>query len=69
MKKVAQLHNGMSQRSVVRLIGNPTFTNTFDDNRLVYVYTVSPNNKPTVNKRLFLTFRGDRLSKIEKRWK
>jgi outer membrane protein assembly factor BamE len=66
MSKIRRLKLGMSQNQVVKLLGNPILTNTFDNNRLAYVYTLSPNNGPTINKRLFLTFKNNRLVNIEK---
>lgn len=64
--KVQQLHTGMGMRQVENIMGKPVLENTFDNNRLVYVYEMNPNRGKIVKKRVILTFRNYRLVKIEK---
>lgn len=64
--KVNQLKLGMSPFEVKHIMGDPLLENTFEDNKLLYVYTFEPNAKPITEQRVVLTFRRDRLVKIEK---
>jgi len=64
--QVNQLHRGMSKLEVRQIMGDPILQNTFANNELNYVYTYQPNRKPMTLKRISLTFRNNRLIRIEK---
>lgn len=64
--QVNQLHKGMTAFEVKHIMGDPVLQNTFSDNRIDYVYTFQPNRKPMQLKRIILTFRNNRLIKIDK---
>lgn len=53
---VAQLRPGMNVDQVIYLMGSPVLTNTFQTNRLDYVYTFRRGGDPMVRRHLTLTF-------------
>lgn len=66
--QVAQLKLGMSQRQVISIMGEPVLQNVFANNRISYVYTFWPNRGASKYKKAVLSFRRDRLIKIEKQF-
>lgn len=56
-----QLHRGMSRAQVVALMGSPVTQNTFNDNRVDYIYTFKPGCGQMTASYLILTFINDRL--------
>jgi outer membrane protein assembly factor BamE len=64
-KKVSKLHSGMTQEQVQALMGTPVLINTFNEDRRDYVYTFKSGQKPTVEKRVVLTFQDDHLKNIQ----
>ena len=61
----SKIHNGMTPNQVIAALGQPILDNLYD-NDLVYVYTYLPShNKPTVKKKLIVTFRNNHAVKIE----
>ena len=62
---VQKLHIGMTRKEVTEIMGTPVLMNTFDDNRVDYVYTYQPGGKNRVEKSFTLIFRGNRLVAIE----
>ncbi len=61
---VGQLHKGMSEEQVKAVMGTPMLLNTFDDNRIDYVYTYKPAYGKLTKKNITLTFRNHRLQDI-----
>lgn len=64
--KVSALRTGMTQLQVKTLLGKPVLQNTFDNNQLLYAYNFIPNRGKPIQKELILTFKNDRLVKIQK---
>lgn len=62
---VQRLHPGMSEDQVREIMGTPMLTNTFDNNRLDYVYTYQPGHKPMTEKRVTLYFKNHILKNIQ----
>lgn len=62
---VSQLHVGMTKKEVTEIMGTPMLMNTFDDNRVDYVYTYQPGGEKRVEKSFTLVFKHDRLQAIE----
>jgi len=61
---VNQLHRGMTKSEVKEIMGTPTLLNTFDDNRVNYVYTYQPGGHPRCVKQVTLVFANGRLRDI-----
>lgn len=61
---VAKLHTGMSEEQVKSIMGTPMLLNTFDDNRIDYVYTYKPAHDTMTEKNITLIFRNHRLQSI-----
>lgn len=55
--QVQQLHLGMTRDEVVAVMGNPVLYNTFDDNRMDYVYTLKPPYEKRTEKRVIIFLR------------
>jgi outer membrane protein assembly factor BamE len=62
---VAQLHRGMSESSVVAILGNPVFVNRFATNRMDYVYTFQKGHQSMTEKQVNLIFVNGRLQDIQ----
>ncbi len=62
---VHKIHPGMSEEQVKNVLGNPVLVNTFNNNRLDYVYTYRPGHAEMTEKYMTLTFRNHRLTKID----
>lgn len=61
---VGKLHTGMSEDQVKNIMGTPMLLNTFDDNRIDYVYTYKPAHGEMTEKNLTLVFSNHRLREI-----
>ncbi len=61
-KQVRTLHKGMSTGEVTTLLGYPLLVNTFQNNRILYVYTYQPGHKPMQERKLIINFRNGRLT-------
>ncbi|MBV8802867.1 MAG: outer membrane protein assembly factor BamE [Gammaproteobacteria bacterium] len=61
---VSQLHIGMTETQVKEVLGTPVLLNTFNDNRVDYVYTMKPGHGPMEEKYITLTFKNNRLKNI-----
>jgi len=64
---VKQLHKGMTTTQVKRIMGNPVLMNTFNDNRLNYIYTFKPGKGKLTQHGVSLTFYRGKLSTIEQK--
>lgn len=64
-QQVKKLHVGMTKYQVQNLLGDPVINDTFDHNQLLYAYTNEPNRGKMVQKKLILTFKNNRLVKID----
>ncbi len=64
-KHVAQLHKGMSEKRVIKLLGAPVLKNVFNNHELVYVYTMKKPNTQTQSKKLDIFFKQGRLTRYE----
>lgn len=60
-----QIHPGMSKNQVTAILGTPVLSDTFNDNRLDYVYTFKPGYGKAIEKRISLTFKNDKLKTIQ----
>lgn len=60
------LHTGMSVAEVKELMGTPTLLNTFNENRIEYVYRYQPGRGEVIEKYIILTFQNDQLKTIER---
>lgn len=58
---INQIHVGMSEQQVKEILGTPLLLNTFNDNRVDYVYTFKAGNQPAMENYVTLTFRNGRL--------
>lgn len=61
---VNKLHIGMSEEQVKNSMGTPMLLNTFDDNRIDYVYTYKPAYGASTEKNITLIFKNHRLRQI-----
>jgi outer membrane protein assembly factor BamE len=59
-----QLHTGMSEERVRDIMGQPMVTNTFDNNRLEYVYTYKPGYGDVKEEYITLSFKRGVLKDI-----
>lgn len=59
-----QLHTGMSEEEVKNVMGSPMLMNTFNDNRVDYVYTFKPGNGTMTEKKMTLRFEHGILKNI-----
>lgn len=65
---INQLNIGMTQKQVENIMGSPILQNTFNDNRVNYVYRFksgTTKDKP-IKKQVTLIFSQGKLTKIEK---
>ena len=61
-KEIDRLRLGLSKNQVVFVLGSPVADDSFSDERWVYLYTYSNENKGlSSSKRLDLFFEGDKL--------
>jgi outer membrane protein assembly factor BamE len=63
-EQVSKIHTGMTENQVKEVLGSPILLNTFNDNRIDYVYTLKEGHKPMTEKYITLTFRQNRLQHI-----
>jgi len=61
---VSKLHTGMTEDQVQAIMGTPMLLNTFNDNRIDYVYTFKPARGKLTEKHITLIFRNHRLQEI-----
>ncbi|MCE3238031.1 MAG: hypothetical protein K0R24_1012 [Gammaproteobacteria bacterium] len=64
---VNKLHTGMSKGEVEALMGTPVLMNTFNDNRIDYIYTMKRGSNARTEKSVILTFQENRLRNISKK--
>ncbi len=60
-----QLHAGMTRQQVIDLMGSPLLEAPFDANQWDYVYRLDEAYGDVEQRRLTLTFEGNRLAAIE----
>ncbi len=63
---VSRLHPGMTMAQVKNVMGTPVLMNTFNGNRVDYVYTYKPGWGATTEKYVTLVFRKGRLHMIDR---
>jgi len=61
---VDQLKPGMSRSQVRYIMGTPLITDTFDQNRWDYLYSIQRKGKKREQEHLILIFDGDKLLSI-----
>lgn len=61
---VQRLHKGMTKEQVEEVMGTPVLINTFNDNRIDYIYTFKPGGGKMTEKRVSLIFSKGRLREI-----
>ena len=59
---VDQLKPGLTKRQVRFILGNPLLTDTFNNNRWDYLYSLRKPNGNTAKKRLTVFFEDDKLT-------
>lgn len=64
-QQLNHLHLGMSRSQVISLLGTPVLLNTFNDDRMDYVYTFKPGNGYMMEKYVVLTFKRGSLRDIK----
>lgn len=62
-----QLHIGMSEEEVKNVMGSPMLLNTFNNNRIDYVYTFKPGNGTMTEKKMTLSFQNGLLKNINEK--
>lgn len=62
---LSRVHTGMTREQVREVMGTPVLLNTFDDNRVDYIYTFKPSGGSMTKRHVTFTFRNDRLRGIE----
>lgn len=60
-----KIHRGMSEAQVRDIMGTPILLNTFNDDRVDYVYTFQAGNNPMSEKYMTLIFRNGVLQEIK----
>jgi outer membrane protein assembly factor BamE len=63
--EVSQIHKGMSQEAVKKILGNPVLSTIFNQNRSDYVYTFKSGKGITTETYLRLLFKNGRVSDID----
>lgn len=64
--KTARIRNGMSKSDVLGILGAPVLSNMYQDNRLVYVYTIQPSRYRIHKSRFVVTFYKGRVVDISR---
>lgn len=66
-EQLAQLHPGMSKRQVQNLLGSPSITDPFRQDRWDYIYTFYPSGDVERGERRHVTlyFEGDALARVD----
>ena len=64
-KYVAQLKIDMTKEQVIYLLGRPILTDTFNQDRWDYVYTLQTGQQPYSHSSLTLFFKRNTLQRIE----
>ncbi len=64
-KQVQRLKPGMTKSQVRFILGNPVMDDPFSDNLWTYMFTIKPGYGKYAQHQLVLTFRGNKLRKIE----
>lgn len=65
VQQAQQLHLGMTIMEVKKILGTPMLLNTFNENRIDYVYTFKHGNDVMVKKYITLTFINGHLKTIK----
>lgn len=60
-EKAKQVHAGMTPDEVKAIMGTPILMNTFNNNRVDYVYTFQPGGKPMTEKYVTYVFENNHL--------
>jgi len=63
--QLKQLKKGMSKSQVASLLGKPLLDEPVHNDRWSYVYYHRPTHGSTINKRLVVYFKNDRVSRID----
>lgn len=53
-EQIANLHTGMNKQQVEQVLGYPVMVNMYEENRLIYVYTLAPGRGQTIKKQLII---------------
>jgi outer membrane protein assembly factor BamE len=64
--QLSRVHLGMSAGAVRDIMGDPILKNTFNDQQLTYAYNFIPNYGKPVDQQVILTFKRNRLTRIDK---
>lgn len=61
-RNLVQLKRGMKKSEVSFVLGTPVLMNSFDPNRWEYVQVMQKGTTSTIEKRVIIFFRGDKVS-------
>lgn len=63
VKKVNQIHSGMSKEQVIDLLGNPILVNLFANHQMIYVYTILPGRGQFQAQQLQIYFENGQVTR------
>lgn len=63
-EQIARLKKGQTREQVRSIMGDAVLIDTFNPNRLNYVYTLDQGKKQTVRKQVVIEFADDRVIRI-----
>lgn len=63
-ERLERLEPGMTRRQVEFLLGSPTITDPFREDRWDYIYTLRQDGRKVSHERVTVLFEGDRVSDI-----
>ncbi len=63
-EEVNQIHRGMSESEVKKILGNPVLTNLFNENRVDYVYTFKAGNERMTETYVRIFFKNGTVADI-----
>lgn len=60
-QQVSQLRSGMTRETVISILGEPILVNIFNENEMIYVYTIQPGHGPFHAEQLRIYFTNGRV--------
>ncbi len=61
LEKINRIYTGMPKETVVSILGEPILINVFNDQEMVYVYTIQPGHAPFHAEQLRIHFVNGRV--------
>ncbi len=62
-QKVNAIRPGMTREEVTSLLGTPVLVNAFNDNQLIYVYTIQPGHGNFKAQQVYIYFENGHVTK------